>query len=415
MDIKAWIKKLFGGEDIPKKDIPTGRVSIEPARAFTPKTLDTKFRFLNPRYPREWLEVIEKAVVVNPILSQTHNLIITLANTGHIVQVEGKDAEKAKEELDELAFMLNTDHLVNQLIAQMNLSGALSAEIIINEKLDGVSRIALVPCWSIWFDYNPETDTYDPYQWVGIEDPIQLNTYTYKYMPLLTLDGSPYAIPPFLASLETVDVTEELLSEMKGLARKLGLLGFLDIQFPHIPKAPNETEVEYQNRQKQFLENIAQDIANNMTQGIFMHFEGTKADFKEISSGNGREVKEIIDLLERWTIEGAKSQPALLGFSTGYTETWATVALHTFISQLHSIQNIIKRFLEYTYKLHIVLKGYDVDNVKITFNDLPDFQPQNKAQAGLFEAQRLVQLLQAGIISVEEARKELGLESDGGA
>ena len=197
------------------------------------------------------------------------------------------------------------------------------------------------------------------------------------------------------------------------MARKLGLLGFLDIQFPHVQKAPNETEVEYQNRQKQFLQNVAQDVANNITQGVFLHFEGTKAEFKDISNGNGREVKEIIELLERWTIEGAKSQPALLGFSTGYTETWATVALHTFISQLQSIQNIIKRFLEYTYRLHVVLKGYDVDDVKIIFNDLPDFQPQNKAQADLFEAQKLVQLLQAGIISVEEARKELGLGNNG--
>jgi hypothetical protein len=409
MDIKRWISKLFGNEELPKNQIPTTRISIEPAKAFTPRTLDAKFRFLNPRYPREWLDIIEKAVVANPILSQTHNLIITLANTGHTVKVEGQDEERALQELEELAFSLNTDHLINQLIAQINISGALSAEIVVDNNLTGIKKIALVPARYIWFDYNVDTDEYEPYQWVGVENPIKLNPYTYKYMPLLTLDGSPYAIPPFLASLSTIETVEELLSELKGLAKKLGLVGFLDVKFPQLPKAPNETEKEYQDRARQFLEQFGQDVAENMSKGVFLHFEGTEAKFEEIS-GNASGIKEIIELLERWTIEGAKAQPSLLGFSTGYTETWSTVALHTFVSQLSSIQTIIKRFLEYTYKLHLLLKGYNIDDVDIEFNPLPDFRPDRTSKSELDKTQRIIQLLQAGIISVEEARKELGYE-----
>jgi hypothetical protein len=409
MDIKQWIKKLFGGEELPKSQIPTSRISIEPAKVFTPRTLDAKFRFLNPRYPREWLDVIEKAVVANPILSQTHNLIITLANTGHTVKVQGQDEEKAMQELEELAFALNTDHLINQLIAQINIGGALSAEIVVDKNLTGIKKIALVPVRYIWFDYNVETDEYEPYQWVGIENPIKLNTYTYKYMPLLTLDGSPYAIPPFLASLSVIETVEELLSELQGLAKKLGLVGFLDVKFPQLPKAVNETEKEYQDRARQFLEQFGQDVAENMSKGVFLHFEGTEAKFEEIT-GNASGVKEIIELLERWVIEGAKAQPSLLGFSTGYTETWSTVALHTFVSQLSSIQTIVKRFLEYAYKLHLLLKGYNIDDVDIEFNPLPDFHPDKTAKAELDRVQKVIQMLQAGIISVEEARKELNLD-----
>jgi hypothetical protein len=409
MDIKQWIKKLFGGEELPKSQIPTSRISIEPAKVFTPRTLDAKFRFLNPRYPREWLDIIEKAVVANPILSQTHNLIITLANSGHTVKVQGQDEEKAMQELEELAFVLNTDHLINQLIAQINIGGALSAEIVVDKNLTGIKKIALVPVRYIWFDYNVETDSYEPYQWVGIENPIKLNTYTYKYMPLLTLDGSPYAIPPFLASLSVIETVEELLSELQGLAKKLGLVGFLDVKFPQLPKAVNETEKEYQDRARQFLEQFGQDVAENMSKGVFLHFEGTEAKFEEIT-GNASGIKEIIELLERWVIEGAKAQPSLLGFSTGYTETWSTVALHTFVSQLSSIQTIVKRFLEYAYKLHLLLKGYNIDDVDIEFNPLPDFHPDKTAKAELDRVQKVIQMLQAGIISVEEARKELGYE-----
>jgi hypothetical protein len=409
MDIKQWIKKLFHNEELPKNQIPTTRVSIEPTKVFTPRTLEAKFRFLNPRYPREWLQIIEKAVVANPILSQAHNLIITLANTGHTVKVQGQDEEKALQELEDLAFSLNTDHLINQLIAQINISGALSAEVVVDKNLTGIKKIALVPAYYIWFDYNPETDEYEPYQWVGIENPIKLNPYTYKYMPLLTLDGSPYAIPPFLAALSTIETVEELLSELKGLAKKLGLVGFLDVKFPQLPKAPNETEKEYQDRARQFLEQFGQDVAENMSKGVFLHFEGTEAKFEEIT-GNASGIKEIIELLERWAIEGAKTQPSLLGFSTGYTETWSTVALHTFVSQLSSIQTIVKRFLEYAYKLHLLLKGYNIDDVDIEFNPLPDFRPDRTSKAELDRTQKVIQMLQAGVISVEEARKELGLD-----
>ncbi|MDQ7081760.1 MAG: hypothetical protein Q9N34_01265 [Aquificota bacterium] len=122
-----------------------------------------------------------------------------------------------------------------------------------------------VPVSTIHFTYNEEEDSFEPYQWVGNEDPIKLNTKTYRYIPLLTMDGSPYWIPPFLASLSAVETMEEFLSELKGLARKIGLLGFLDVKFPPLPKAPNETEKEWQERLRQFLETIAPDIERNMT------------------------------------------------------------------------------------------------------------------------------------------------------
>jgi hypothetical protein len=401
------IKRLFGPEKINLADLPKTRVSIQSEKVLSPKTLDIRYKFVNPKYPREWLNVIAKAVVANPILSQVHNLTINLANTGHTVQVEGKDAEKAREELKELAFLLNTDHLVNQLIAQINIAGAISAEVVVDEKLQGVKKVVFVPSATVYFTYNEEADEYEPYQWVGTAESIKLNTMTYKYLPLLTLEDSPYAIPPFLASLSIVEVVESMITELKGLAQKIGLIGFLDVKFPPLAKAPNETETEYQERALKWLENIAQQVSENMSKGIFLHFDGTDAEFKEISPNAGG-IREIIDLAEKWLIEGAKSQPAVLGFSTGYTETWATVALHVFSAQLENTQRLVRRFLEFVYRLHLMLKGFDIDDVNIIFNPLPDFEPQKKAEARLKETQRIVQLLQAGIIDVETAKKELG-------
>jgi len=409
MGLRDWLRRVFGKEDITKKDLPVGRESVEPVKPFLPKALDVRYRFIDPRYPREWIGVIEKAVIANPILSQTHNLLIALANTGHEVIVQGKDKEKAKKELENLASILNTDHLINQLISQIAIGGAISAEIVVKEDLSGIEKIVRVPVSTVYFAYNEEEDEYEAYQWVGNEEPIKLNPKTYKYIPLLTMDGSPYGIPPFLAALSSIETMEEFLGELKGLAKKVGLLGFLDVKFPPLQKAPNETEKEYQERLRQFLENIAPDIEQNMAKGIFLHYDGTEAEFKEITP-NASGIKELVELNERWVIEGAKAQPSLLGFSTGYTETWSTVALHVFLSQLENIQMLIKRFLEYTYKLHLALKGFDVDDVDIEFEPVPDFNPDRTAEAELKKAQYVATLLQAGVISVEEAREYLGYD-----
>jgi len=128
--------------------------------------------------------------------------------------------------------------------------------------------------------------------------------------------------------------------------------------------------------------------------------------FKDISASLGG-IKEILSTLEKWTIESAKSQPALLGFSEGYTETWATVSLHIFISQLKNFHRIVERFLEYTYKLLLLLKGYAIEDVNVSFNDLPSFRQKDEEEVRKMRAETVVTLLQAGLITQEEARKLL--------
>lgn len=114
------------------------RISIEPESIYLPKAKDTKSKIVNPRYPRQALVDIEKAIFTNPILSQIHNLVINLANTGHTVEAE---TEEIKDEITQLATKLNTDSLVNALFSQIILYGCISAEIVVSDKLDGIQKL----------------------------------------------------------------------------------------------------------------------------------------------------------------------------------------------------------------------------------------------------------------------------------
>lgn len=398
------LKELFEKLKSTLQGSKTKRLSLEPVSVYLPKSKDIKARLVDPRFPRSVLLEIEKAVFTNPILSQIHNLVINLANTGHTVEVETVEVEREelKTEIDTLAQALNMDALVNALFSQIILYGALSAEIVVSPKVDGVERIARVHPATIYFAYDEEKDSWKPYQVVS-DKTIELNPYTYQYIPLLTIDGSQYGIPPMLSALSLLETTDALISELQGLAKKLGLLGFLDISFPLLPRSAAETETEYQERARKFLQNTAQDIVENISKGILLHFDGTQVEFKELSS-NTSGLKDVLATMEKWLIEGAKGQPALLGFAEGYTETWATVSLHIFISQLKNYQRLVERFLEYVYKLHLTLRGYSFKDVNVSFAEPPSFQAKVEEEVRKLRAETVIQLYQAGLITQEEAR-----------
>lgn len=403
MGLLQWFKQ----RKVQLSQIPTGRVSIEPASQFLPRSLDARYRFINPRYPREWLHVIERAVIANPNLSQMFELIIDLANTGHTVRPV-PDNEEIKKEIESFAIRLNIDSFINQLLAQVSLYGAISVEMVVSEKLI-IEKIVRVSPTTIYFVYNEQTDTFEPYQQIGMLQPIKLNPETYIYEPLLTMDGSPYGIPPFIAALSSVEVQEEILAQLKGFGKKLGLVGFLDVEFPLLQRAPNETEAEYQKRLKEYLDSVATSIADNMTRGVFLHFDGTKAQFKEVG-GSLSGVREIIELNEQWIISGAKGQPSLLGRTTGSTETWATVAYEQFVRMLQSYQRLIRRVMERIYKLHLTLKGYSFEDINFIFNPLPQLKPGTEVEEFLKKSQAVAQLVQAGVIDAAEAKKIMEMQ-----
>lgn len=404
MALWQWFKK----KKVTLSAVSAGRVSIEPVSQFLPKSLEIKYRFVNSRYPREWLYVIEKSVIANPNLSQMFELIIDLANTGHNVEVIS-NSEEAKKEIEFFAEKLNADSFVNQLLAQIALYGAISIEIVVNERLDGIEKIVRVPATTIYFTYNEETDAFEPYQQVGALDPIKLNPETYIYEPLLTMDGSPYAMPPFIAALSSVEVQEELLTQLKGIAKKLGLIGFLDVEFPQLQRSPNETEFEYQKRLTEYLNNIAQSISENMTKGVFLHFEGTKAQFKEVG-GSMSGARDVIEMNEQWIISGAKGQPSLLGRTTGSTETWATIAYEQFVRMLQNYQRLVRRVMERLYKFHLTLKGYSFEDVNFIFNPLPQLKPDAEIEMFAKKSQAVALLLQSGIIDIEKAKEMMEVE-----
>ncbi|GIW22250.1 MAG: hypothetical protein KatS3mg068_1257 [Candidatus Sericytochromatia bacterium] len=95
----------------------------------------------------------------------------------------------------------------------------------------------------------------------------------------------------------------------------------------------------------------------------------TQLTFKELSNSMTG-LSELSTMIDKLIISGAKGQPSLLGRTEGSTETWATVSYQQFVKTLQNFQRAVRRALEYCYRLHISLLGYDFEDINVIFNPL---------------------------------------------
>ena len=399
-------KEYAESEDVLKLShvqIPLGRVSETEESLLS--RMQAKLNWVKPPFPHEYIELIEKLVLSNPDMSMALELMIDLGNTGHHVEVV-PHSDEVLGELEKLAQKLNTDLVINKMFMQILIGGAISVEGVFSK--DGLEEIVFVPLKQIWFKWNEKEGKYEPYQRIGTRE-IKLNEITYKYVPVLTLDSSPYAIPPFLPALQIADLQDEIRKELKGLAKKIGLLGFLDIQISSsvLPRNPGETDAEYYERLKEFIRSFSEDVRENLSKGVLIHLDNIETEFKEVgASASG--AKDLLEYIEMVMTSSLKIQPSLLGRTTGFTETWARIALLQFQNQIKNYQRAIRRTLEYFYKLHLKFKGYEVEDVNIKFNEMPSLDYKTEAEIEKIRVEKIALLYQLGIITLDEARRALG-------
>ncbi len=390
-------------------DIPSER-ELTPERKRS-ELLDS----VTPPVPFELVDEIEKLVLSTPDLSQAVERTISFANTGHQVSFEGlSEAEsvKAREELKDFAKTAfkpaaGIDSLVDAILRQVTIRGALSAEAIPEGDFSGIRKVELVPVKEVRFKRNDRGD-WAPFQ-TGIGEDVELNEHQYMYIPLQRDEKSPYGIPPFIAALDTAKSQKDFIDRIKEVIRKIGLLGFV-----HAKKKPapnnNEAPREYTARLKKNLEDFAKSFRENFAKsGVAVSYDDVTIDHKSVT-GDARGAADLFQIGEEQLASGIDMDPSLLGRSYSTTETYAGVVYESFLSKLRGRQRVLKRFLEKVYWLHLVLKGFRVKAVTVTFNPSRSLDPAADAQAKNFELLNILLKQDAGWISADEAAREAGYE-----
>ena len=373
----------------------------------------------------EFAGVIEYLCKFNPDFSLALENIVSLASTKFDVVVEEGDTKTSGNTLSELKQAQNNwykysggvDSMRDDICTQLVINGCASFEMIPNESLDGIKKIALVPPSTIRFKYDSVTDEYVPYQ-IGVRgNYIKLNPETYRYYAHRRMGEVPYATPPFLAALDNVVIEKNMMDNMREIIKNLGVMGFMEV----LLTAPQrnlgrqggvaETETEYKFRLQNLLAEAKVEIQKGMSNGYLIGFKGLHEFEMKATTANVEGAASLIQNNNEMKMAGLHQSPFLLGRNYSTTETLGKVVLAILSAQVQSFQRLIDKSLADMYMLHLELKGFKNNQITVV-SGKPLTNDENKEQLTFSsKIDNYEKLYQQGIISQEQKAQALGYSS----
>lgn len=386
-------------------------------------------KIISPDIPFTYLDTIESLTLANPDLSQATANIIQLGNTGHFVEVvtSGKRSTKTAVDLIREAakriypISAGVDGLVNALLGQIARTGALSSEIVLNKRLsNGIQEVVLVPSKSIRWSRNAD-GTLSPYQYVsdsyqdmkkaGLSGYIPLNPETYYYYVSDSVEGNPYAIPPFAAVLSVIGIQTNMLRNIASVVRKVGLVGFLSILVNAPPIKKGESQSTYESRLQTYLDGVSSSITKNFSDGLFVGLRGQHEFQHKDVGGDFRGVPELFQVVEEQIITACHQDPAMFGRTYSTTETYAGVVFDKMLHSLAGYQRLVRRFLESVYTMELKTHGIIVDDVNVRFKASKPLNELMEQQARAAKIDNVLKEVKSGLISWQDGARLLGYDA----
>lgn len=398
-----------------------GRESSNPeSNADIFSTLKNQLSFVKPSYPFECIPIVRKLYKTNGDVGSVVYDLIQLTNTGHSIKFDQSINPRLVDEMeDHLEIMSKVwgqgvagmGGIVNKLIAQIYISGALSAETVVNESFTGIDYIAIVNPETIRFAL--ERGKYVPYQktkrLLGVKNEyIRLNNNSYKYFGMLSDEDTPYGIPPFLTALEDLAMQKDMKVNIKHILNQMGLLGYLEVKLDKPGQQANEREETYGGRLTALLTETKRNILNGFKDGVVVGYQGDHEFEFHATTKNLQGVQELFNLNENQIANGLKTSATFLGVRDGSSEGFTSIVFTKMLSQLKNVQHIVAEYLETVYKLELALAGYDYKTLKVVFQPSTITDDVKIQQAKEIKQRIAHNLWVDRIISSEQYADELG-------
>lgn len=437
--IKLFGKKIFEwGEEFkpivpPKRNLPilpTGRVS-EPTfntggTNFAFSYLKKNLQLITPEFNLEIIPLIRKLVKVIPELGQATDNVVRLGNTGHevffdaAVKPELVNKMRAHLLLKQKLWAKNEggmQGLVDKLITQIMISGALCMEWVPNNTLTGVDLPILINPETIRWVYDKTKQKYLPYQHQPASfsskssDSLHpLNPNTFIYYGTNGDTEIPYGIPCYIAALEPAATQKLMLDNLNFLVEQLGLLGFLEIKVEKPENDGTQSEKVFETYLDNYLLKVKERAKEGMRDGSMVGYKDDHEFAFHSTTKEVNKVPEIFQLNNLQLASGIKMDSSMLGRNYGTSETQITVVFAKMLSQLSNIQHLVATNLEFGYTLELKLAGFNFENLTVKFGPPTALDNLKEQQADEIKIRNSNTLYNAGIISQEQYAHRHGFE-----
>lgn len=430
-------KSFFNKKEPPKKEpnktddfnrnisgISPGRVSVPSEPSSLVGYLKGVTNMVNPSFRIEVIKLIRDLYKINPDMSMALQDMYKLTNTGHDITFPNNKPEEALKMRDHLnkvskrwsLYTAGIDGLVNKMIVQVLVGGAISVEAVPNINLDGISTILFIDPDDIIF--KRENDgVYHPYQRKskptpnGLNNYIKLNTDTYVYAGMFNDTDEPYGIPPFMAALDSIKSQQDMKTNFKHIMEMVGMVGFLEAKMAKPDREANESVASYKARLSRTLRELKRNLKEGMKDGVVT---GYIDDHEFTMNSTTKDLGNINipwEMNQQSVANGLGVNGALIGVAGTGTEASTGVHLSKMISQLKNIQMLVSYVLEFIYTLELRLAGFDNKGIKITWGTTTVADDVKAQQGRQYKIQNLDLLYKAGIISQEQYAWEMGYDS----
>ena len=331
---------------------------------------------LEPEINSKFIDVIEWLAVWDSDFGQAIENHVSLANTDFVIEFDDAVGdEEAEEMINHLVSVVDSWYnwseglhsLGGDLLAQIRIAGAISAEAVIKPDLSGIETIVKVNPKNIRFIPNEERTAYAPaqkttgFRFSGTNTPgdiIELNPITYKYFALRRFKDNPYAVPPLLTALNPASTKKDMDNSLKFTMRKFGLMGFLDVLMTAPDRQQTESDSAYSARLEAYLASAQQQLERGLNNGVILGFEDTHTfNYHDVKpSGSG--LKDTYGINDLNLLTGLKEPPQLMGRTGTTTETFGRVILGKYTESLTDEQKLLGAFYREMFKLELVLAGF---------------------------------------------------------
>lgn len=411
-----------------ERAIPPGRVSVPEYSDDLLNKMSAEVDFVTPEFVQDIIPVIRKLTKTNADVGSVYNDLIRLTNTGHKISFDQslppEQVSKMRKHLVRVSKKWGSgtsgfNGLIDKLIGQIWVSGALSAETVPNRNLTGIQNIVLVNPENIKFKYNKPESRYEPYQKVNgylknilNNNTVKLNTDTYSYFGILGDTDSPYGIPPFITALESLAVQKEMRKNINHIMKQLGLLGYLEVKLEKPDQRPGESDKTFLGRLEGLLKQTKEQVIQGFSDGVVVGFNEDHEFEFHATAKNLQGVGDIFNQNETQVANGLKTSPTFIGQSSLGSETAISIIFSKLLSQLTNIHELLSAFIQRAYLLELTLEGFDLkaDQISIIFKPSTITDDLKYWQAKEIKQRVLHKLRVDGIIDQEQYAEEMNYD-----
>lgn len=376
---------------------------------------------ISPLCPYQYLPFLRQLSIFHPLVSQAVKLVEAFANRGHSVVFDVAPeneqllarCEQVLESFQRRVYERGgIDGLINALIAELCVTGAVSREDIIRPGVH-VERIAIVPPEDVEFLIpTDESDgDFKPHQRGRTLK--RLDDRTYRYMAWRTFGGNPYAIPPFVAAINDI-LRQMTMSESRdAILAKLGWLGLLTMEVPlrdRDKESSGNDNDEIDRARTIYLQQLATAFAGNFRDKLMLLDPGMRVELQASPTQNMSGVQEMFDSVEAQIFSGLGLDPSLFGRSWAKAETWVAQSNSTLEDVAGAARRIVGGSLERSLALEFALHGLPV-TPWVQFASSPKANPGADAAAEQQKWSTTLDQLINGMIDETTAAQIHGFDS----